>query len=131
MAEIKHIYTSQKTMTASDMVAAITTGALDRAVGARALKSLIDRLEAELLTLITFSADLQHKAEAEKAELLEVSRRLVTLYDALDTDGSIALEDGLTIVDGQNTILKTINEDIRAALAEPESGETNQKGDPK
>lgn len=31
----------------------------------------IEELEKELLTLITFSADLQHRLEAEKAELVE------------------------------------------------------------
>ena len=36
----------------------------------------IEELEKELLTLITFSADLQHRLEAEKAELVEVIQEL-------------------------------------------------------
>ena len=41
----------------------------------------IKELEGELLTLITFSADLQHRLEAEKAELVEACQFFITALD--------------------------------------------------
>ena len=44
---------------------------IDQETGLPELKARIKELEMELLTLITFSADLQQRLEAEKAELVE------------------------------------------------------------
>ena len=93
-------------------------GLIDRETSLPTLQARIKELEKELLTLITFSADLQQRLEAEKAELLEACQASLKafrgIYDQLEEEGDCGV---LTKVK-----LWPLSK-LRAALAKAESPE--------
>jgi len=82
---------------------------IDREIGLPEKEARIEELEKELLTLITFSADLQQRLEAEKAELVETLTDLIPYINECEMAKQI-----------YRTQAQAIREVVAAAIAKAE-----------